>query len=161
MGRQTGQIDPEEPRSIPAPGAAWRGKLSGHLVFVALLSGLLVLTASAALAAAPRGNANYVAVDHQGRPAITLWMRTKTTMLLFVCYDWHKGPNEGNHYDNNTPITVSSDGHFSYDGLGTDLKGKTAHLKLSGQFVSKDKAVGHMTAPCMRDRAFTANYAPR
>ncbi len=146
----------------PARRAPWRRKLSGRGVLVVMLSGLLALTASAALASvAPRGNANYVAVDHQGRPAITLWMRTKTNMFVFVCYDWHKGPNEGNHYNNKNPITVSSDGHFSYDGPGTDLNGKTAHLKLSGHFVSKDKAVGHMTAPCMRHRAFTANYAPR
>lgn len=130
-------------------------------VFVVLLAGLLALTATAALAGAPRGNANYVAVDNQGRPAITLWMRTKTTMYVFVCYDWHKGPNEGNHVNNKNPITVSSKGHFSYDGPGTDVNGKSTHLKLSGHFVSKDQAVGHMTAPCMQNRAFTANYAPR
>lgn len=124
------------------------------------LCGFLALVSSAALAVAPRGNANYVAVDHQGRPAITLWMRTKTNMTVFVCYDWHKGPNEGNHYNNTNPITVSSDGHFSYRGPGTDLHGKTARLQFSGRFVSKDKAVGHMTAPCMRHRAFTAHYAP-
>ena len=143
------------------PRAALGRKLSGRAVLALVLSGLLVLTASAALAVAPRGNANYVAVDHQGRPAITLWMRTMTNMVVFVCYDWHKGANEGNHYNNTNSIPVSSDGHFSYDGPGADVHGKRAQLKLSGHFVSKDKAVGHMTAPCMRHSAFTANYAPR
>lgn len=116
---------------------------------------------SAALAVAPRGNANYVAVDHQGRPAITLWMKTKTNMIVFVCYDWRHGPNEGNHLNNDKPITVTSRGTFSYNGPATDLKGKQATLKLSGHFVSKDEAKGTMTAPCMRNRAFTAHYAPR
>lgn len=116
--------------------------------------------ASAALAVAPRGNANYVAVDHQGRPAITLWMKSKMSMVLFVCYDWHHGPNEGNHYNNDQPITVTSQGTFSYNGPATDLKGNQATVDLSGQFVSKNKATGTITAPCMNHHAFTANYAP-
>ncbi len=126
-----------------------------------LASILLVGLASAALAVAPRGNANYVAVDHQGRPAITLWMKTKTNMLVFVCYDWHHGPNEGNHLNNDKPITVTSRGSFSYHGPASDLKGKHATLTLSGQFVSKDKVTGTFTAPCMNHHAFTAHYAPR
>jgi hypothetical protein len=122
---------------------------------------LLSTMTSAALAVAPRGNANYVAVDHQGRPAITLWMQTKTKMTIFVCYDWHHGPNEGNHFNNARPITVSPRGSFSYQGPESDLKGKRATLKLSGHFVSKDQATGTITAPCMKHHAFTAHYAPR
>lgn len=132
-----------------------------RLLVVGLASALLAGIASVALAVAPRGNANYVAVDHQGRPAITLWMRTKTSMTLFVCYDWHHGPNEGNHFNNDKPITVTSRGSFSYQGPGTDLKGRQATLKLTGHFVSKDKAKGTITAPCMKHYRFTANYAPR
>jgi hypothetical protein len=126
-------------------------------VWLALI--LLAATASAALAVAPRGNANYIAVDHQGRPAITLWMQTKTKMWVFVCYDWHRGPNEGNHYDNNQPITVTPKGRFSYDGPAADLKGKQATLKLSGHFATQNKAVGTITAPCMTNRRFTAHYS--
>lgn len=132
-----------------------------HLRIAGLASVLLAGIASAAFAVAPRGNANYVAVDHQGRPAITLWMKTKTNMIVFVCYDWHHGPSEGNHFNNDRPVTVTSRGSFSYDGPAADLKGRRATLKLRGRFVSKDRATGTITAPCMKDRRFTAHYAPR
>src|SRR5579859_4001367 len=134
---------------------------SRRLLALGLTSLVLMGIASAAVAVAPRGNANYVAVDQRGRPAITLWMRTKTDMVVFVCYDWHHGPNEGNHFNNDKPITVTSRGSFAYKGPATDLKGKTATLKLSGHFMSKDKATGTITAPCMKHRRFTAHYAPR
>ena len=117
--------------------------------------------AAVALAAAPRGNANYVAVDHQGRPAITLWMQTGTRMIVFVCYQWH---NNGQHLNNAKPITVGSNGAFSYRGPAINDHGravKGANLKLTGRFVSRDEAVGTMTAPCMHHQSFTARYAPR
>jgi hypothetical protein len=131
-----------------------------RLRVAALAPVLLAGMASAALAVAPRGNANYVAVDHQGRPAITLWMKTKTNMIVFVCYDWRHGPNEGNHFNNDKRITVTSRGSFSYDGPASDLNGRHATIKLSGHFVSKDKATGMITAPCLKHHRFTAHYAP-
>jgi hypothetical protein len=113
---------------------------------------------SAAPAVAPRGNANYVAKDSQGRPAITLWMRTKTDMVVFVCYRWGT-VDHGNHLNNTKAIHVSPSGSFSYHGPASDLHQKTSTIRLSGTFVTRDRAVGTMTAPCMKRRHFTANLA--
>ncbi|MCA1599659.1 MAG: hypothetical protein LC769_11730, partial [Chloroflexi bacterium] len=72
----------------------------------------VLVLAGSALAVAPRGDANYVAVDSQGRPGITLWMRTTTTMMVFVCYRWGK-VDHGDHLNNSKPIHVPSSGSFS------------------------------------------------
>lgn len=125
-------------------------------VVLALLGGIV---AEAAPAAAPRGNANYVAVDSQGRPAVTLWMRTETRMMIFVCYRWG-AVDHGDHYNNSNPIVVNRQGWFSYDGPGVNLHQKVVHLRLSGHFVSKDEAVGKITAPCETNHAFEARFAP-
>jgi hypothetical protein len=118
----------------------------------------VVASASVALAVPPRGDANYVAVDKLGRPAITLWMRTRTDMIIFACYRWGS-TDHGDHYNNLTPITVKPNGSFSYSGLGYNLHGKKAPLKLVGRFVTKDEAVGILTAPCFKTYAFTARIA--
>jgi hypothetical protein len=133
--------------------------MSWRAASVAGLAALAATTlAATALAVAPRGNANYVAVDKLGRPAITLWMRTRTTMFVFACYRWGT-VDHGDHYNNQKAITVASNGSFSYRGLGSNLHGKTAPLKLTGHFVTKDEAVGVITAPCVKAYAFTARLA--
>ncbi len=112
----------------------------------------------AAFAAQPRGDANYVAIDSRGRPAITLWMQTGTKMLIFVCYRWGTS-DHGDHLNNVDPIHVPSSGSFSYDGPAVTLHGKTTTIRFHGRFVTRDAAVGTMTAPCMKHRPFTARLA--
>jgi len=107
--------------------------------------------ASGALAAHPHGNANYI---DQHRPALTLWMQTKTQMVVFVCY------KPGDHWDNVNRIKVNPNGSFSYNGPASDVTGKKARLKLSGRFVTKNEATGRWTAPCATNHHFTAIYAP-
>jgi hypothetical protein len=126
----------------------------------ALLLGLLAASTliSAAWAARPRGDANYVATDSRGRPAITLWMRTDARMIVFVCYRWGR-VDHGDHLNNSHTIRVPSSGAFSYAGPARNLHGKTFTIKFSGRFVTRDKAVGVMTAPCMSHRRFTARLA--
>jgi hypothetical protein len=126
------------------------------LVLVAVIA---LALAQAAVAVAPRGNANYVATDSHGRPAITLWMRTKTNMFVFACYRWGK-VDHGDHLNNINPIHVPPSGTFSYHGPAINIHQQTSTIQFSGKFVSRDRAVGTMTAPCMNHRHFTANFAP-
>jgi hypothetical protein len=130
-----------------------------RIVLVGLAAIIVLPLASVALAARPRGNANYIAVDKQGRPAITLWMRTGTTMFVFACYRWGK-IDHGDHLNNVNPIQVPSTGSFSYHGPAGNLHGKKVTIKLSGKFVTRDRAVGKLTAPCAKDYSFTASFAP-
>jgi hypothetical protein len=134
-----------------------RGMLRKALALMAVVVSMLALVA-AALAAAPRGNANYVATDSQGRPAITIWMRTKTDMVIFVCYRWGK-VDHGDHLNNFDPIHVPSSGSFSYHGPASGLHQQMSTIRFSGKFVTRDRAVGTMTAPCMKNRHFTADLA--
>jgi hypothetical protein len=127
------------------------------LALLAVAVVVFVLVA-AGPAVAPRGNANYVATDSHGRPSITIWMRTKTDMLVFVCYRWGK-VDHGDHLNNSNPIHVPSSGSFSYHGPASDLHQRTSTIRLSGKFVTRNRAVGTMTAPCMKHRHFTANLA--
>lgn len=133
--------------------------MSRTALAVAATSVVVVALATAALAVPPRGNANYVAVDSKGRPAITLWMRTRTNMMIFACYRWG-AIDHGDHYNNQNPITVNANGWFAYNGPGMNLHGATVRLKLVGHFVSRDEAVGKLTAPCAKNYAFVAHYAP-
>jgi hypothetical protein len=116
------------------------------------------LSAATALAGHPIGNSNYIALDKRGRPYITLWMKTRKTMVFFGCYHWAKGPRQGDHLNNDKPITVRADGTFSYNGPATYSRTRTAvHVKLSGHFVSGDLAVGTLTTICATHYRFRAN----
>jgi hypothetical protein len=128
------------------------------LAAAALLGSLFaaILTATA-LAGHPIGDSNYIATDNHGRPYITLWMRTRRDMIFFGCYHWEKGPRHGDHLNNVKPITVHSDGTFSYDGPASNLEGKTVHMKLSGHFSSGNVAVGVLTTTCATHYRFSAN----
>ncbi|MCA1689918.1 MAG: hypothetical protein LC720_05630 [Actinobacteria bacterium] len=125
---------------------------------LALMAVATLALVSTAAAVAPRGDANFVATDSQGRPAITIWMQTKTNMVIFVCYRWGK-VDHGNHLNNSNPIHVPSSGSFSYHGPAYDLHQRTSTIQFSGRFVTRDRAEGTMTAPCMKHRHFTANLA--
>ncbi len=127
------------------------------MIVLVIVSSAFIVFAASALAVAPRGDANYIAVDKVGRPYITLWMQTRTRMVIFACYNWGK-VDHGDHYNNVKPITVNASGWFSYNGLGTNLKGVTAPLKLSGHFISKTEAVGTLSAPCMKNYKFDARF---
>lgn len=117
--------------------------------------------AGLAFAAAPRGNANYIAQDSKGRPGITLWMQTKTRMMIFACYHWGPGPRHGDHLNNSYPIKVSRTGVFRYDGNAQNLEGKIVHMQLSGRFITRDVARGTLTTTCARHQHFTARYSSR
>lgn len=127
------------------------------MIAFAVAASALVMSAAVALGVPPRGDANYIAVDKQGRPAITLWMRTRSSMLIFACYRWGT-TDHGDHDNNVKPIIVNASGWFNYDGPGVTLHGTTAPLKLVGHFVSKTEAVGTLTAPCMKNYRFVAHY---
>ena len=116
-----------------------------------------LLLATAALAGHPIGNSNYIAIDKRGRPYITLWMQTRKRMTFFGCYHWAKGPHQGDHLNNDKPITVRADGSFSYDGPASNLERKTVNLKLSGHFVNGNVAVGTLTTSCATRYRFRAN----
>jgi hypothetical protein len=123
---------------------------------VALLGlALAALTTSVALAAQPRGHgATYIAPDAQGRPAISLIANSKTSMMVLLCYRWSRGgdPHEAG-------VQVRSDGSFSYRGVAIEpISNKQVKVRLHGRFVSRNRAVGHVRAPCMKRRRFTARY---
>jgi len=128
---------------------AGRGALGAGSV-AALAAG--AVAASPVRSAHPHGNANYI--DHH-KPALTLWMRTRTRMTVFACYK-----HGGDHLNNVNLIIVKSNGSFTYDGPARNLEFKTATLKIAGRFVSTTKALGTFTAPCARSHHFTAIYAP-
>ena len=113
-----------------------------------------VVTA-AALAAQPRKNAAYTAISN-GHHLLSLTTTNTKTMSVFFCYDRH-----GNFPWDALAVPVKSDGSFSYHGPAENIiKHKHGTLKISGHFVTRDKAVGHITGPCVTNRAFTARYSP-
>ena len=121
--------------------------------FGAVTLAVLAAVASTALAAQPRGNfATYQAFDH-GREVISLVTQTKTQLNALFCY--HGFPWSIDR------VVVKPDGSFSYHGRARTISpDRTAPAKITGRFVTKNKAVGHFSGPCAKNRAFTATYRP-
>lgn len=117
----------------------------------ALVGGLTaaLVSAGAVLAAQPRLFGGYV---YRGHHCVVIVKSWKKGQLLFDISGYYNNLNPH-------PVPIRKDGSFSYNGPARNDYGRTATIRLKGQFVTRDEAKGRWRAPCGSGR-FDARYNP-